>query len=364
MLSTRVRLDALSKRYGNKTAVDAFTLDIEAGSMVALLGPSGCGKTTCLRMVAGLVRPTSGDVFVNGQQMTHVPVHRRNIGMLFQNYALFPHLTVAQNVAFGLQMRGVKSPDAGKRVQDALSLVRLAEYGDRLPSQLSGGQQQRVALARAIVIEPSMLLLDEPLGALDKGLRESMQVELRSLQKRLGLTTVMVTHDQDEALTMADQVVVMRDGRIEQAGTPESIYQRPSSRFVASFIGASNMFDGTVEQSDSASSLVVTSSGHRLVVPQSGAEGSGVTVSVRPEAIELRKPADAAAGQGVLNTVNASIDQIVYRGFVSHYYLRLADGQQIVAFQQNGGEASNGFSVGDAVVARWNTSSNHVLAEA
>ena len=365
MLSTSVRLDTLSKRYGNKTAVEGFSLDIEAGSMVALLGPSGCGKTTCLRMIAGLVKPTSGDIFVNGRQMTHVPVHRRNIGMLFQNYALFPHLSVTQNVAFGLQMRGLDASEAKKRVGHALALVRLDEYGDRFPSQLSGGQQQRVALARAIVIEPSMLLLDEPLAALDKGLRESMQVELRALQKRLGLTTVMVTHDQDEALTMADQVVVMKDGHVEQAGAPEEIYQRPASRFVANFIGASNMFTGTVERSDDGSSLIVTGAGHRLVVPRVGAEGSGMTISVRPESIELQKTAANVAGQGILNTVNASIDQIVYRGFISHYYLRLADGQQIVAFRQNGGnERSDGLSIGDSVVARWSTASNHVLAEA
>jgi spermidine/putrescine ABC transporter ATP-binding subunit len=365
MLSTHVRLERLCKRYGSKTAVEEFSLDIEAGSMVALLGPSGCGKTTCLRMIAGLVKPTSGEIHVSGREMTHVPVHRRNIGMLFQNYALFPHLSVAQNVAFGLQMRGVKAADADRRVREALALVRLAEYGDRLPGQLSGGQQQRVALARAIVIEPSMLLLDEPLGALDKGLRENMQVELRALQKRLGLTTVMVTHDQDEALTMADQVVVMRDGRIEQSGSAEEIYRRPASRFVANFIGASNMFSGVVERSDSASSLVVTSAGHRLVVPRCGSEGSGMTVSVRPESIELRKSGDTASGQGVLNTVSARIDQIVYRGFMSHYYLRLADGQQIIAFQQNdGGDRGPGLEVGDAVVARWSTASNHVLAEA
>jgi spermidine/putrescine ABC transporter ATP-binding subunit len=362
MQSTHVRLDALSKLYGGKAAVEAVSLDIAAGSMVALLGPSGCGKTTCLRMIAGLVQPTAGDIHVNGRPITRVPVHRRNIGMLFQNYALFPHLSVAQNVAFGLQMRALPAAEAARRVDEALSLVRLSEYGARLPAQLSGGQQQRVALARAIVIEPSMLLLDEPLGALDKGLRESMQVELRSLQRRLGLTTIMVTHDQDEALTMADQVVVMRDGRIEQAGTPEEIYRRPASRFVANFIGASNMFTGVVERSESASSLVVTPTGHKLVVPLSGSEGSGVTVSVRPEAIELCRSAEA--GQGVLNTVSAMVDQIVYRGFVSHYYLRLADGQQIVAFQQNDGGAHRGFAVGDAVVARWNTASNHVLAEA
>ena len=321
MKSTAVRLDSLTKRYEGKAAVDNVSLHIAPGSMVALLGPSGCGKTTCLRMIAGLVQPTVGEIYVNDRNITHIPVHRRNIGMLFQNYALFPHLSVAQNVAFGLQMRGVNAGDIGTRVNQALSLVQLAHMGERLPSQLSGGQQQRVALARALVIEPSMLLLDEPLGALDKGLRESMQVELRGLQQRLGLTTVMVTHDQDEALTMADTIVVMRDGKLEQVGSAAEIYQRPATEFVANFIGASNMFSGQVERSN------------------------------------------AGEGGDSFNTVRAQVDEIVYRGFISHYYLRLSDGQQMVVFRQNqGSDGTPAYAKGDHVIARWNTSSNHLLS--
>jgi len=362
MKSAAVRLDSLTKRYDGKAVVDNVSLQIEPGNIVALLGPSGCGKTTCLRMIAGLVEPTLGEVFVNESNITKVPVHRRNIGMLFQNYALFPHLSVAQNVAFGLQMRGVNTADIGTRVNQALALVQLTQLGDRLPAQLSGGQQQRVALARALVIEPSMLLLDEPLGALDKGLRESMQVELRGLQQRLGLTTVMVTHDQDEALTMADTIVVMRDGRLEQVGSAAEIYQRPSTQFVANFIGASNMFVGQVERSNGESLEVKTASGIRLLVSGKATSNATATVSVRPEAIALEAGNGGEAGDGV-NTVRAQVDEIVYRGFISHYYLRLADGQQMVVFRQNqGNDGKPAHAKGDQVVARWNTSSNHLLS--
>jgi len=363
MKSTAVRLDSLTKRYEGKAAVDNVSLHIAPGSMVALLGPSGCGKTTCLRMIAGLVQPTVGEIYVNDRNITHIPVHRRNIGMLFQNYALFPHLSVAQNVAFGLQMRGVNAGDIGTRVNQALSLVQLAHMGERLPSQLSGGQQQRVALARALVIEPSMLLLDEPLGALDKGLRESMQVELRGLQQRLGLTTVMVTHDQDEALTMADTIVVMRDGKLEQVGSAAEIYQRPATEFVANFIGASNMFSGQVERSNGEALEIKTGSGIRLRVNGTAPGAStNATVSVRPEAIAIER-SNAGEGGDSFNTVRAQVDEIVYRGFISHYYLRLSDGQQMVVFRQNqGSDGAPAYAKGDHVIARWNTSSNHLLS--
>lgn len=364
MESAEVRLQRLSKHYHRVAAVDNVSLVIEPGSMVALLGPSGCGKTTCLRMIAGLVSPTSGEILINGEQITRVPVHRRNIGMLFQNYALFPHMTVAENIAFGLDMRGIGKADIAKRVGHALDLVRLSDFGSRFPAQLSGGQQQRVALARALVIEPAVLLLDEPLGALDKGLRENMQVELRALQRRLGVTTVMVTHDQDEALTMADRIVVMREGRLEQVGTAAEIYQRPASRFVATFLGASNLFNGRVERQNGREATIVTSSGLHLQVDGLDAGAQDVTVSVRPEAVIVARlngkeiPADAP------NTVAAQIDQIVYRGFISHYYLRLRDGQEIIAYQQNQTRTSvDTYVQGDQVVARWDRSSNHVIAK-
>jgi putative spermidine/putrescine transport system ATP-binding protein len=363
MNSAEVRLLNLSKHYHRIAAVDDVSLTIEPGSMVALLGPSGCGKTTCLRMVAGLVSPSSGDILVNGERITRVPVHRRNIGMLFQNYALFPHMTVSENIAFGLDMRGIGKAEAAKRVGHALDLVRLADFGGRFPSQLSGGQQQRVALARALVIEPAVLLLDEPLGALDKGLRESMQVELRALQRRLGVTTVMVTHDQDEALTMADRIVVMREGRLEQVGTATEIYQRPASRFVATFLGASNLFDGKVERGG-GDALVVTPGGLRMQVDGVAADAERAVVSVRPEAVVVNRLNGSSLPQNALNTMVAEVEQIIYRGFISHYYLRLHDGQEVIAYQQNQTrDTVDAYSQGEKVIVRWDRSNNHVIAK-
>jgi putative spermidine/putrescine transport system ATP-binding protein len=368
MQSTEVRLHRLTKHYHHVAAVDHVSLTIPPGNMLALLGPSGCGKTTCLRMIAGLVQPTSGEILVNGKSITKVPVHRRNVGMLFQNYALFPHMTVAENVAFGLRMRSVRKAEIRDRVATALDLVQLGALGARTPAQLSGGQQQRVALARALVIEPAMLLLDEPLGALDKSLREDMQVELRALQQRLGLTTIMVTHDQDEALTMADQVVVMRAGRLEQAGSPGNVYSRPASRFVAGFIGASNFCTGRVERCDSEA-RVVTPSGLMLRVPdiaQAGlADGAEATVTIRPEAIVLSAPgsdrANLPSSANSPNSIEMTVEQIVYRGFVSHYYLSAQTGERFVAFRQNAGDAPPGFATGDRVCASWAITSSHVL---
>jgi spermidine/putrescine ABC transporter ATP-binding subunit len=362
MKSSGVRLERLSKEYGRTVAVDEVSLGIEPGHMVALLGPSGCGKTTCLRMIAGLIRPTSGDVFVNDKRMTDVPVHRRNVGMLFQNYALFPHLTVAENIAFGLEMRGIAKADAARKVSEALSLVQLSNFGKRYPAQLSGGQQQRVALGRALVIEPAMLLLDEPLGALDKGLRESMQVELRALQRRLGLTTIMVTHDQDEALTMADKIVVMRDGKLEQVGSATEIYQRPASKFVAQFIGASNLFEGPIEQRNGSGAVIRVSPELSLQVDQLPTSDSDVMVSIRPEAIVVERAGQSPAAQRV-NSVTARVDQAIYRGFVSHYYLKTPSGGQIIVFEQNHSQqAGLRYAVGEEVVARWEAPSNHIIA--
>ena len=362
MKSSEVRLERLCKEYNRMVAVDNVSLTIEPGHMIALLGPSGCGKTTCLRMIAGLIRPTSGDVFVNNQRITDVPVHRRNVGMLFQNYALFPHLTVEENIAFGLEMRGIAKADAAKKVAAALNLVQLSHFGKRYPAQLSGGQQQRVALGRALVIEPAMLLLDEPLGALDKGLRESMQVELRALQRRLGLTTIMVTHDQDEALTMADKIVVMRDGKLEQVGSATEIYQRPASKFVAKFIGASNLFEGRVEQRNGSGAIIRVSQGLSLLVDEVPASTADVMVSIRPEAIVVEE----AGRNGIAdrpNSVAARVDQVVYRGFVSHYYLTTASGEQLIVFEQNQSQHSGfRYTVGQEVVASWNAPSNHVIA--
>ncbi len=238
-----VELRGLTKRYGASVAVAGVDLAIAEGELVALVGPSGCGKTTCLRMIAGLIEPDDGKVLIGGADVTRAPVHTRNLGLLFQSYALFPHMTVFENVAFGLRRRRVREPDLSRRVAAALDLVRLGQLAGRYPKQLSGGQQQRVGLARSVVTEPSVLLLDEPLSNLDAALRDEMRVELRRLQQRLGLTTVLVTHDQQEALTMADHMAVMRAGRIAQYGPPADVYHRPASAFVAGFVGRSNFFD-------------------------------------------------------------------------------------------------------------------------
>jgi putative spermidine/putrescine transport system ATP-binding protein len=354
--STTVRLNELSKRYGAQLAVDALSLTIEPGSMLALLGPSGCGKTTCLRMIAGLVQPSSGEIFVDGKDITSTPVHRRNIGMLFQNYALFPHMSVAENVAFGLEARRLPRAETASRVAGALQLVQLDGYADRMPAQLSGGQQQRVALARCLVVEPALLLLDEPLGALDKSLRESMQVELRALQQRLGITTIMVTHDQDEALTLADRVAIMRDGRLEQLGSPSEVYQAPASRFVAGFIGVSNFFRGRVDRRDGQTGFVTTESGVVLTVADCPPGRDDVTVALRPEVISI-EPASAA---DEANSVLGTVEQVVYRGYVSHTYLRLDNGETLIVFQSGSGSGAVN-APGTRVLARWVAASNRVV---
>ena len=356
-----VRLAELTKRYGHAAAVDRLSLNIQPGELVALLGPSGCGKTTSLRMIAGLVQPSGGEILVNGRSITRVPVHQRNIGMLFQNYALFPHLTVAENVTFGLEMRGIKRRAATERVQEALDLVQLGGHEKKLPSQLSGGQQQRVALARALVIEPAMLLLDEPLGALDKNLRETMQVELRLLQRRLGITTVMVTHDQDEALTLADRIVVMRDGRLEQVGSPAEVYQQPLTRFVAGFLGISNFFQGTAGGREGGSTRIHCQDGVDLTVATATAPTGRVTIALRPEAIRVSA---AGRAEATGNAVTATLEQAVYRGFMVHYYLRLPGGDSLIAFEQNTGNGVGvSFSPGQAVVAQWDEASNRIVRD-
>src|SRR6476660_4541232 len=243
----RLEIDRVTKRYGDVYAVRDFTLDVADGEFVVFLGPSGCGKTTTLRVIAGFAEPTSGAVRLGERDITYLPPWKRNAGLVFQSYALFPHLTVAENVAFGLAMRKVAKSEMGDRIKEALRLVQLGQFGERLPRQLSGGQQQRVALARALVFRPDALLLDEPLSNLDAKLRQEVRVEIRELQRKLGLTTVMVTHDQEEALTMADRLVVMNDGTVHQVGTQRDLYERPADRFVAGFVGRTTFLAGTVE---------------------------------------------------------------------------------------------------------------------
>ncbi len=314
-MAESLELENVSKRFGAVAAVEPLTLAVQAGALLALLGPSGCGKTTTLRIIAGFERPDSGLVRIGGRDVTPEPPNRRRLGMVFQNYSLFPHMTVAENIAFGLKMAKVPRSEIPSRVSEALSLVRLPGFEDRSPAQLSGGQQQRVALARSLITSPAVLLLDEPLGALDKNLRESMQFELRQLQKRLGITTVLVTHDQEEALTMSDSVAVMNHGRVLQVGPPQEVYARPKERFVSEFLGTSNLLHATRVSQD----LFVLGGGeasfHVRARPQDRAvSSSSVLLAIRPEKVRIRE----AAGEGV-DAHPAQVIGRVFRGIYHAY---------------------------------------------
>jgi putative spermidine/putrescine transport system ATP-binding protein len=308
----RLELIKVTKRYGDLRAVDDVSLTVEQGEFVVLLGPSGCGKTTTLRTVAGFVEPSAGQVRLGERDITMLPPWKRNAGLVFQSYALFPHLSVSQNVAFGLEMRSIASAEIPAKVAEALRLVRLDHLGDRLPRQLSGGQQQRVALARALVFRPDILLLDEPLSNLDAKLRQDVRVEIRELQRKLGLTTVMVTHDQEEALTMADRLVVMSEGRIRQVGSQQDLYERPADRFVADFVGRSTFLEGRVE----APGHFVSEGG---LVIACEAEGFGpAAIALRPERIMLLSGEERPA-----NSFPGSVEFVSYLGAQVDIHVRL-----------------------------------------
>lgn len=315
-----VTLNGVTKEFGDVRAVDSVSLHLQRGELVTLLGPSGCGKTTTLRMLAGFEEPTSGTILFQGRDMTRVPPSRRNVGFVFQNYALFPHLTVKENVAFGLRERRLDRAETRGRVERYLTLVGLEQYGERKPAQLSGGQQQRVALARALAIEPTVVLLDEPLAALDRQLRERMQLELRELLRGLETTAVFVTHDQDEALSMSDRIAVMNGGVVEQVAVPGEIYENPATRFCAMFLGLSNVFEGQLD-----AGMLTLRSGLRLPCALERQE-TWTTVMVRPERVQLR-PADDEDHQGA----RARVRTMKYLGASTEYQLTLETGESLLA---------------------------------
>jgi spermidine/putrescine ABC transporter ATP-binding subunit len=363
-----VRLIDVTRRYGAVVALDRLSLDIAEGEFVSLLGPSGCGKTTTLRIIAGLIPPTSGSVVIGGEPMAEVPVHRRNLGMVFQQYALFPHMTVAENVAFGLEARALGRPDVAARVREALALVKLTGKEDRYPRQLSGGQQQRVGLARAIAVKPRVLLLDEPFGALDRKLRLEMQAELRELQRRLGITAVFVTHDQEEALSLSDRIAVMNEGRLEQLGTPIEVYERPETPFVADFMGMANQLEATVTGAEGDRIQAVTRGGLPLALPGAGPPhrpGARLLLTVRPEKIELDAglPAPGAPEHARRNVARGKVAAFTYRGDATHYEVRLDGGETLTVVQQNARTLAGAvpFGPGEAVTLAWDVEATRAL---
>jgi ABC-type Fe3+/spermidine/putrescine transport system ATPase subunit len=338
-----LRLDGVRKRFGNTAAVDGVSLDVAPGEFLTLLGPSGCGKTTTLNLVAGFEQPDGGHILLGGRAVDRLPPFKRDIGLVFQDYALFPHMTVAENVAFGLRMRRVTEAERARRVADALTQVRLPGLGDRRPTALSGGQRQRVALARALVIRPSVLLLDEPLSNLDLKLREEMRLEIMALQRGLGITTVLVTHDQGEALAVSDRIAVMNAGRVEQVGTPAEVYERPATRFVAAFMGTTNFIAGHAETPAAPGALcrVATAGGPVLAIaPGAIAAGTPVVVAVRPERLH---PGTAFDGLNIAGHVR----QRVYLGNKVELHVTVGDGACIVEIGSDGRQAVP--EIGEAV---------------
>jgi putative spermidine/putrescine transport system ATP-binding protein len=344
-----IKLEELNHAYDGVPAVSDLSLEIRAGEFLTLLGPSGSGKTTTLMLLAGFLQPTSGRITIDGRDVTELPPHHRNFGIVFQSYALFPHMTVAKNVAFPLAMHKVPKAERAAKVVKALELVDLPHVGDRYPRQLSGGQQQRVALARALVFEPSVLLMDEPLGALDKKLRELMQMELKRLHERLEMTVVHVTHDQDEALSMSDRVAVMHDTRLEQVAEPATLYHQPASRFVADFVGESNVLEGSVSH-DEVAPVLVTSAGTRILLPAHMAAGASQAVaSVRPERIRLFERRN---GSTPPNCYDGVVAEVMFSGDTTRYVVELACGDRF-AVRTHGVAAESRLARGAHVAIGW-----------
>jgi spermidine/putrescine ABC transporter ATP-binding subunit len=353
---SRVEVIGAEKRYGTIAALDGVSLTFEDGEFFGMLGPSGSGKTTLLRAIAGFIELDTGQVLVDGADIARVPVHRRDIGMVFQNYALFPHMTVFDNVAFGLSVRKLPQPEIKQRVESILDLVRLSGMGARKPKQLSGGQQQRVALARALVTNPKVLLLDEPLGALDKHLREEMQVELRRIQREVGITTIFVTHDQEEAMTLSDRIAILNQGRIVQVGAPLEVYEQPLNRFAAGFLGVANFLEGRVASVTGNEARIDLALGGQAVTVADGLQaGQPAVIAVRPEKLSV----SAGDGAGGPNRLGGTVVGAVFSGSSTTY--RVAVGQQVIAvFQQN--SAAHRFQPGDRVALDWSPEYNVLVA--
>lgn len=358
-----IELLSVSKRFEGHDAVQAVDLVIAQGEFFSLLGPSGCGKTTTLRMIAGFERPTGGVIRLQGREIQDTPPHRRNVNMVFQNYALFPHMTVFENIAFSLRARGVSAPEIHRRVGEGMDMVRLPGLEQRKPAQLSGGQQQRVALARALVSRPAVLLLDEPLGALDQKLRKDMQLELKRLQREVGITFVYVTHDQEEALTMSDRIAVMYQGRVLQVGGPRQIYDYPSTRFVADFIGTTNFVKGRVISIGSELATVELDGLDSVCVPrQEGfASEQPVILAVRPERLRLVQSSSKEQG----NAIEGVLEETIFVGNDTQYIVRFQNGVRFFVREQNHSpaEARTGYQPGELCQVCWSPASTNVLLE-
>jgi spermidine/putrescine transport system ATP-binding protein len=354
---SEIRLTGVSKLFRDVRAVDDISLEIGSGEFFSLLGPSGCGKTTTLRMIGGFELPTAGRIELRGVDVTMEPPDKRPVNMVFQSYALFPHLNVHDNIAFGLRRHRVKEVEVKSRVGEALDLVHLTEYGRRKPNELSGGQQQRVALARALVNRPQVLLLDEPLGALDLKLRRNLQIELKRIQIEVGITFVYVTHDQEEALTMSDRIAVMNKGKVEQIGLPEDLYDRPATRFVADFMGTTNLLKGTVETLDGVVAAIRLTGGDacRAALATVLAPGDAIEISVRPEAVSLREP-----GLGGPDMIEGRVEQSAYMGSSVQYHIRTQGGALVSAHAPR---SDRRFVAGDDVEISWSPQDALVLGD-
>jgi putative spermidine/putrescine transport system ATP-binding protein/putrescine transport system ATP-binding protein len=357
-----IELRGVTKRFGSFVAVNDVSFSVERGEIVSLLGPSGCGKTTTLRMIAGFEHPEAGSIAIAGQEAVGLRPYERNVGLVFQHFALFPHMTVADNIAYGMKHRDVPKAERPARMREILELVKLSGLENRRPSQLSGGQQQRVALARALVTKPSIVLLDEPLSALDAKLRQALQVELRSILKRVECSTIIVTHDQEEAMSLSDRLLVMNAGRIEQEGTPAEIYSRPQTRFVADFIGQSNWFSGQLKEQAGSNRWLYNARGlPGIIVEADGRPDDKARLGIRPEHLRISQPSSAGQGAALANAFAGTVTNVAFLGPDIEYSIEVADGVQLLAIEKNDNRGLK--AVGNPVMLSFEASDVILLPE-